>query len=82
MTIKKGKGQFEEKLKELEGLVKKMEEGLIPLEESLDLFERGTKLSRELQEQLFAANLRVTKLIEGVGVTKEIPAPELDGEEP
>jgi exodeoxyribonuclease VII small subunit len=56
---------FEEQLQELEELVRKLEDGSLPLEESLLLFERGIKLSRELQGSLQAASLRVTKLLEG-----------------
>ena len=67
MTRGKKKAGFEEQLKELEELVAKMEGGDLPLEESLELFERGIQLSRELQKSLQAASLRVTKLLEGTG---------------
>lgn len=56
---------FETHLLELEEIVRKLEDGSLPLEESLLLFERGIKLSRELQGALQAASLRVTKLLEG-----------------
>ncbi len=55
---------FEERLKQLEGIVHKLEEGNLPLEESLDLFEKGITLSRELQKSLESASLRVSKLLE------------------
>ncbi len=58
---------FESRLQELEGLVRRLEEGNLPLEESLDLFERGITLSRELQASLEAAQMRVTRLLEGGG---------------
>jgi exodeoxyribonuclease VII small subunit len=60
----KGPG-IEERLLELEALVKDLEDGTLPLEESLDLFEKGIKLSRELQESLRKAEMRVTRLLEG-----------------
>jgi len=56
---------FEAQLVELEEIVRNLEDGSLPLEESLLLFERGIKLSRELQGALQAASLRVTKLLEG-----------------
>jgi exodeoxyribonuclease VII small subunit len=56
---------FETQLKALEEIVARLEEGSLPLEESLDLFEKGIRLSRELQAALQSASLRVTKLLEG-----------------
>jgi exodeoxyribonuclease VII small subunit len=56
---------FEEQLQELEDIVRQLEDGSLPLEESLLLFERGIKLSRDLQGALQGASLRVTKLLEG-----------------
>jgi exodeoxyribonuclease VII small subunit len=63
---------FEAQLLELEEIARKLESGSLPLEESLLLFERGIKLSRELQSALQAASLRVTKLLEG-GPAAEAP---------
>jgi exodeoxyribonuclease VII small subunit len=63
---------FEVQLQELEEIVRKLEGGSLPLEESLVLFERGISLSRELQASLQAASLRVTRLLEGEG-TREVP---------
>ncbi len=76
----KGPG-IEDRLLELEDLVKTLEDGSLPLEDSLDLFEKGIKLSRELQESLSKAEMRVTRLLEGED-TKEVPyhGPESSGE--
>lgn len=65
MARGKKKSGFEEQLKELEVIVGRLEAGDLPLEESLELFERGIRMSRELQSALQAANLRVTRLLEG-----------------
>ena len=59
--------RFEVSLKKLEEMVRRLESGELPLEDSLDLFERGIRLSRELQASLQAASLRVTRLLEGPG---------------
>jgi exodeoxyribonuclease VII small subunit len=56
---------FESRLKELEELVARLEDGSLPLEESLALFERGIRLSRDLETELQSATLRVTRLLEG-----------------
>jgi exodeoxyribonuclease VII small subunit len=43
---------FEESLKRLEQIVGQMERGDLPLEDSIKLFEEGTRLSAECKEQL------------------------------
>jgi exodeoxyribonuclease VII small subunit len=53
---------FEAALKELEGLVARLEEGSLALEESLALFERGQKLSDHCNSLLDKASMRVEQL--------------------
>ncbi|MDR2877855.1 MAG: exodeoxyribonuclease VII small subunit [Chromatiales bacterium] len=55
---------FEQALKELEAIVERMEQGDVPLEESLRQFERGITLTRTCQEALKAAEQRVQVLTE------------------
>jgi exodeoxyribonuclease VII small subunit len=50
---------FEEALSELEALVESMEQGELPLEESLKSFERGVTLTRTCQQALKAAEQKV-----------------------
>lgn len=50
---------FETSLAELEQIVAKLEGGDLPLEESLELFEKGIKLSRECRERLTKAERRI-----------------------
>ena len=54
---------FEVSLGELEKIVGKLEGGDLPLEESLELFEKGIKLSRECRERLANAERRIEILI-------------------
>jgi exodeoxyribonuclease VII small subunit len=54
---------FEASLKELETIVKQLEEGDMPLEESLKLFESGVRLSRECRERLNNAERRIEVLM-------------------
>jgi exodeoxyribonuclease VII small subunit len=56
--------QFESALRELEEIVAAMERGDLPLEKSLQLFERGTQLSRQCQQALATAELRIKTLLE------------------
>lgn len=60
----KKKETFEASLKKLEKIVGQLEEGDLPLEESLKLFETGVKLSRECRERLDQAERRIELLIE------------------
>lgn len=66
-TVQLTKGEismkFEEAMLELEDTVKKLESGETTLEESMELFEKGVKLSRVCQKLLSEAQLKVTKLI-------------------
>lgn len=57
--------QFESSLAELENLVKQMEQGDMTLEESLAAFERGVELSKQCQQALKQAELRIQELKPG-----------------
>ena len=54
---------FETSLAELEQIVTKLEDGDLPLEESLELFEKGIKLSRQCRERLTKAERRIEILM-------------------
>jgi len=54
---------FESSLAELEKIVEQLENGDLPLEESLKLFETGVKLSRECRERLTDAERRIEVLM-------------------
>ena len=71
---------FENKLKRLEEIVKKMEQGDLELDESLKLFEEGVKLSRECHQQLTKAESQVKKLV-AVGADGKVETEEFDVEE-
>ncbi|MBK7889766.1 MAG: exodeoxyribonuclease VII small subunit [Bdellovibrionales bacterium] len=54
---------FEKKLKRLEEIVGKMEDGELSLDDSMKLFEEGVKLSRDCQTQLSQAEQKVKVLL-------------------
>ena len=56
---------FEESLKRLEEIVRKMEQGTASLDESLRLFEEGTRLVGSCNAQLDEAELKVVRLMKG-----------------
>ena len=58
---------FETALDELETVVRELEGGDLPLERSLELFERGMGLSDSCRKQLEAAETRVEMLIRNSG---------------
>ena len=53
---------FEEALSELEGRVRRLDSGDLPLEQALTLFEEGISLVRECQELLDGAERRIVEL--------------------
>jgi exodeoxyribonuclease VII small subunit len=68
------KERFEDALNKLEKIVSKLEEGDIPLEESLKLFEEGIRLSRFCNQKLDEAEKKVEILLKGKnGVLKPRP---------
>jgi exodeoxyribonuclease VII small subunit len=54
---------FEKAFAELQELVKKLEGGTLPLEESLKAFEEGVRLTRHCQDSLSSAELKVEQLL-------------------
>ena len=64
---------FEAAIAELETIVKKLEDGDLPLEKSLELYERGVQLSRFCHAQLEQAERRIEVLTER-GELKPAPA--------
>ncbi|HWM47426.1 MAG TPA: exodeoxyribonuclease VII small subunit [Xanthobacteraceae bacterium] len=53
---------FERAIEELESIVKRLEEGRVPLEESVAIYERGEALKRRCEELLRQAEARVEKI--------------------
>ena len=71
---------FEAAIAELEAVVKKLEEGDLPLEQSLELYERGVQLSRFCHARLEEAERRIELLTER-GELKPAP-PSLVADDP
>jgi exodeoxyribonuclease VII small subunit len=68
---------FEQALQELEVLVRKMEEGRLPLEEAITSYERGVALKNYCEGKLREAKLRVDQITispEGVVGTEPFAA--------
>lgn len=54
---------FEQSLERLKEIVTRLEEGEMALEDSLELFEEGMKLSRDCSSRLEAAEQRIKVLL-------------------
>ncbi|MDE1973038.1 MAG: exodeoxyribonuclease VII small subunit [Hyphomicrobiales bacterium] len=53
---------FERAIEELESIVKRLEDGKVPLEESVTIYERGEVLKRRCEDLLRQAEARVQKI--------------------
>ena len=59
----KKKATFEENMNRLEQIVRAMEKGDVPLEESLKMFQEGTALVQSCGKLLDEAEQQVTKIV-------------------
>ncbi len=58
---------FDRALSEFKQVVEKLEQGNLPLEQSIALFEQGVLLQRRCERMLTEAELRFQRLVEGAG---------------
>jgi exodeoxyribonuclease VII small subunit len=70
---------FEASLEELERIVKELEKGDLPLEQSLTLFESGMRLSADCKRQLEEAESRIEILMKKGAEVVAVP---FDAEKP
>jgi len=56
---------FEDALRALEDVVRKLESGEVPLDDSITLYERGEALRKHCQARLDAAQARIEKIVAG-----------------
>ena len=63
--------KFEENLADLEAIVQKLESGQVPLEEAISEFQKGMKLSKDLQETLDQAEKTLVKIMQEDGTESD-----------
>lgn len=56
---------FEDALRALEDVVRRLESGEVPLDDSITLYERGEELRRHCQARLDAAQARIERIVNG-----------------
>lgn len=61
--------EFEKAITRLEEIVKQMEQGNLPLDAALQLFEEGTGLVKQCAKQLDDAELKVVRLMKSADGT-------------
>jgi exodeoxyribonuclease VII small subunit len=64
---------FEEAMDQLEQLVGKLENGDVPLEKAIDLFQEGMKLSHLCSQKLEQVERKIEMLVEENGVLSKKP---------
>lgn len=62
---------FEDALKELETIVRRLEEGKLNLEEAIHAYERGAALKTHCEKKLKDARLRIEKIVLGANGSTE-----------
>ncbi|MBI3005704.1 MAG: exodeoxyribonuclease VII small subunit [Ignavibacteriales bacterium] len=62
MSKKTSRGSFEESMKRLEKIVESLEQGKVTLDDAVDLYEEGIRLSKLCSEKLKSVELRIKKL--------------------
>jgi exodeoxyribonuclease VII small subunit len=73
--------KFESALDKLEEIVKKLEEGDLPLDDSLKMFEEGVRLARFCGSRLDVAERRIEILMKNeAGKVEPVPFDNLDDE--
>ena len=65
------KNTFEEQIEKLEKIVEELEKGELSLQDSVDKFEEGIKISKECNKTLEEAQKKITILINKEGELKE-----------
>jgi exodeoxyribonuclease VII small subunit len=75
------KQSFEKAMVELEEIVGKLEKGGLPLNESLELFEKGVKLARFLRQELEKAEKKIEILLKNNDGEVKAEAFDLEGDD-
>lgn len=65
------KKNFEEQIEKLENIIKELEAGKLNLDESVEKFEAGMKISKECSKMLESAERKITILLNEDGNVEE-----------
>lgn len=76
MATKKEELSFEENLEKLEGIVKKLESGEVPLDDAINQFSEAMKIANLCDEKLKSAEEAITKLVKKDGSLEDFEVTE------
>lgn len=76
MATKKEELSFEENLEKLEGIVKKLESGEVPLDDAINQFSEAMKIANLCDEKLKSAEEAITKLVKRDGELEDFEVTE------
>lgn len=67
---------FEEKIRELEDIVKELESGEVNLDDAIEKYTKAMKLAKECSDRLNAATEKVNKILKENGELVDFDTPE------
>ncbi|MGV3489284.1 MAG: exodeoxyribonuclease VII small subunit [Tuberibacillus sp.] len=70
--VKEAEQTFEEAMAELENIVKRLEENDVPLEEAIDLFQKGVTLSKQCHMKLQKVEDQLDRILGEDGALKPL----------
>lgn len=77
MAEEKQQASFETSMRQLEEIVQKLEQGDVPLEEAIDMFQEGMKLSKDCHDRLHKVEKQMTEVLDEDGTLSELPEGDL-----
>ncbi len=80
MSEEKEPQTFEGAMEQLEGVVDKLEEGDVPLEEAIQMFQQGMALSKYCHERLQKVEKQMDQILNEDGETEHLDIEEETGE--
>ena len=78
MKPAESKSNFETSLKRLEKIVENLEQGNVPLEDAMKMYEEGIELSRSCIDRLTQAELKLKKLTKKINGSFDLTEFEAD----
>ncbi|WP_413379816.1 exodeoxyribonuclease VII small subunit [Alkalihalobacillus sp. 1P02AB] len=77
--IKKEEISFEEAMNELENVVEQLEQGDVPLDEAISMFQKGMELSKQCHDKLEEVEKKMDRILHPDGEIEEVQLVEDEG---
>ncbi|KGA97898.1 exodeoxyribonuclease VII small subunit [Alkalihalobacillus alcalophilus ATCC 27647 = CGMCC 1.3604] len=76
---KKEEISFEEAMNELENVVEQLEQGDVPLDEAISMFQKGMELSKQCHDKLEQVEKKMDRILHPDGEIEEVQLVEDEG---